>query len=383
MIANPAELFGAQSLPREPPSERDMQIFAAVRVDCRRQVDVAAEFGICQSRVSQIITHVMQWRMGGGLAAELATRDRRSVECWLDQQRLEWLYEHTLELFRQSCQPKRRERAGTNQHGDWHETTTDHQTGNMQCLRLAARIIELRWKLDERTPAPLPHALMHADFEIIRSRLGSMVHHAQARGELPRDENPYDIVKRKLDELLGKGETVTAETEARGGSEAERRSRGETVRPAVGSSCREEPSGQDAAPGESPGSARQAEPTDTTNNVSADQPDDEGLEEPLADVVSEDADASCDAGEAPSQADWDAAPAEKSRADISVAGALASEPPAAAVAAPKTPDPIPSRLERLLSSGRPLPATQRRHLQRLAAGRAVGSSCREEPGAAS
>jgi len=37
------------------PSERDWEIFAAVKIDCRRQVDVAAEFGLCQARVSQIV----------------------------------------------------------------------------------------------------------------------------------------------------------------------------------------------------------------------------------------------------------------------------------------------------------------------------------------
>jgi hypothetical protein len=32
--------------PHAAPTERDLQIYAAVRVDARRQVDVAAEFGM-------------------------------------------------------------------------------------------------------------------------------------------------------------------------------------------------------------------------------------------------------------------------------------------------------------------------------------------------
>jgi len=211
MIANREVLeAAAESLPTEPPTERDLEIFAAVKVDCRRQVDVAAQFGISQSRVSQICRDVKLWRAGMGAAGELEARDQTAVEAWLDAQRLENLYEHTLELFRRSCQPKRRERKGTNQHGEWHDETIDHQAGNLQCLRLASRLLELRWKMLEKCPQPSPDALALADERTLITRLISMRHWAEHRGEVPKGEPPGRLVTRLLDELLGRGEKQPA-----------------------------------------------------------------------------------------------------------------------------------------------------------------------------
>jgi hypothetical protein len=205
MIANREVLQAAESLPSAPPSERDLEIFAAVKVDCRRQVDVAAEFGISQSRVSQICRDVKLWRAGMGIGAELEGRDQKVVEAWLDAQRLENLYEHTLELFRRSCQPKRRERKGANQHGEWHAETIDHPPGNLQCLRLASRLIELRWKMEEKCPQPSQQALARADESTLLMRLISMRHWAEVLGEVHRGEEPGKLVMRLLDELLGRG----------------------------------------------------------------------------------------------------------------------------------------------------------------------------------
>jgi len=205
MIANREVLEAAESLPTAPPTERDLEIFSAVHVDCRRQVDVAAEFGISQSRVSQIVRDVVEWRAGMGLSGELQGRERKQVEAWLDAQRLEWLYEHTLDNYRRSCQPQRRERKGANQHGEWHDETIDHPPGNLQCLRLASRLLELRWKMDEKCPQPSPHALAHCDESIFINRLISMRHWAEVRGEVPRGEAPGRLVKRLLNELLGRG----------------------------------------------------------------------------------------------------------------------------------------------------------------------------------
>ena len=207
MIANREILeAAAENLPTAPPSERDLEIFAAARIDCRRQVEVAAEFGISQSRVSQICRNVKLWRAGMGAEADLEGRDRKVVEGWLDAQRLEWLYEHTLENYRRSCQPKRRERKGSNQHGEWHDETIDHPPGNLQCLRLAARLLELRWKMEEKCPQPSPHALALADESTFINRLISMRIWAEHRGEVPRGEEPGRLVERLLNELLGRAE---------------------------------------------------------------------------------------------------------------------------------------------------------------------------------
>ena len=112
MIANRESIETAEAAQYPPhwPCERDLEIYAAVRVDGRRQVDVAAEFGISQGRVSQIVRSVNHWRVGMGVEAELERRDRKSVDRWLEQLRIEKLYEETMELYRRSCQPRRKER---------------------------------------------------------------------------------------------------------------------------------------------------------------------------------------------------------------------------------------------------------------------------------
>ena len=183
MIANRESIETAEAAQYPPhwPCERDWQIYAAVRVDGRRQVDVAAEFGITQGRVSQIVRSVNDWRVGMDVEAELERRDRKSVDRWLEQLRIEKLYEETMELYRRSCQPRRKERRGKDHRGEWSAETLDHQPGNLQCLKFAGRLLELRSQLDqEPPPAPVartsddpPTQLQEYDLYLQLSRCGS------------------------------------------------------------------------------------------------------------------------------------------------------------------------------------------------------------------
>ena len=188
------------------PGERDLQIYAAVRVDGRRQVDVAAEFGITQGRVSQIVRRVNQWRVGMGLEAELERRDRKSVDRWLEQLRIEKLYEETRELYRRSREPRRRERRGKDQRGEWSSETLDHQPGNLQCLKFAGRLIELRRQLDEDPPPPdqsinSPRSRID-EYEAFRL-LVDMRNDAMRRGDVPADDDSEFVVRRLIREMIG------------------------------------------------------------------------------------------------------------------------------------------------------------------------------------
>jgi hypothetical protein len=189
------------------PGERDMQIYGAVRVDGRRQVDVAAEFGVTQGRVSQIVRKVHRWRLGMGIAAELERRDRRSVEQWLEQLRIDKLYEETMELYRRSKEPRRKERRGKDHRGEWSSESLDHQPGNLQCLKFAGRLIELRRQLDADPPPPNPsgdvtQSRLH-DFEAVQ-RLEQMRDDAIRRGDVPAGGvTPY-VVRALVDQLLGR-----------------------------------------------------------------------------------------------------------------------------------------------------------------------------------
>ena len=192
-----------------------MQIFAAVRVDGRRQVDVAAEFGISQGRVSQIVRSVNHWRVGMGVEAELERRDRKSVDRWLEQLRIEKLYEETMELYRRSWEPRRKERRGKDHRGEWSTETLDHQPGNLQCLKFAGRLLELRSQLDEEPPPePVarssddpPTQLQEYDLYL---QFVEMRKWAVRRGDVPAGGSEEYYVQQMLDELIGRKPHVSS-----------------------------------------------------------------------------------------------------------------------------------------------------------------------------
>ena len=67
----------------QPPSARDRLIFEAVVVKGRGQEEVAAEQGISQPRVSQIVEEVGEWLSRAVAAARAAKRDReRGIGRW-------------------------------------------------------------------------------------------------------------------------------------------------------------------------------------------------------------------------------------------------------------------------------------------------------------
>ncbi len=225
MIANRDSIETSERFPRQAPSERDLQVYAAVRVDGRRQVDVAAEFGLSQGRVSQIVRCVNQWRAGLGIDAELERRDRKSVDRWLEQLRIEKLYEETMELFRRSQSPRRKERRGKSHRGEWTTETLDHQPGNLQCLKLAARLIELKRQLDEDPPRPdqsssSPRSHMD-EYEAFRF-LVDLRNDAVRRGDVPEADDSEVVVRRMIRELTGQKPHVSPwEQQAQVAREAE------------------------------------------------------------------------------------------------------------------------------------------------------------------
>jgi hypothetical protein len=210
MIATHESLQSSDHRSPNPPTERDLEIYAAVRVDGRRQVDVAGQYGITQGRVSQIVRHVNHWRVGMGADADLEHRDQQTVDRWLDAQRIEKLYEETMELYRRSCQPRRKERRGTDHRGEWTTESIDHQPGNLQCLKLAARLIELKSQLSAPPQPPQEKLgpLSQVDEYDLYRRLVDMRGWAVQRGSVEPSEGKFDdsewMVKQMLSDLLGR-----------------------------------------------------------------------------------------------------------------------------------------------------------------------------------
>jgi hypothetical protein len=261
MIANRDQI---ETVEREypVPSERDLEIYAAVKIDCRRQVEVAAEFGLCQARVSQIVQAVRNWQMRSAEDDALTSRAGPYVERQLDARRLEWLYENAIQCYRRSCEPVRRERSGETARGEWSSTTTLHAAGNVQCLKLAGKLMELKWKLQDRQPPLGPHEIMMSDLKTIQQWLVGERLTAQYEGRIPKDgPHVYDVVRQTLDQLLGleEGMPISDQTRRRLGRAAADYEKSEVGDSEVGASEVGEERGSDGAA---------TEPTDTTDSIS-------------------------------------------------------------------------------------------------------------------
>ena len=88
--------------------------------------------------------------------------------------------------------PRRKERRGKGHQGEWSSESIDHQPGNLQCLKLAGRLIEMRRELDEEPPPPdqSPNSpRSHLDeYEAFRL-LVDMRNDAIRRGDVPKGDD--------------------------------------------------------------------------------------------------------------------------------------------------------------------------------------------------
>ncbi len=151
-------------LPRKvsdrPPSARDRFIHEEVRINCRRQCDVAKEIGVDKSRISQIVKRVENW-LGGTCASqrrELEPVDRQRVERQIELARQDHLYTKFVRQCYQFEQPgvtaRKREKGGVVEFVE--RTTRDRGNLQVQALKSALRASEARAKLLSLDPLPEP-----------------------------------------------------------------------------------------------------------------------------------------------------------------------------------------------------------------------------------
>jgi hypothetical protein len=193
----------------KPPSQRNQQIAEQVRLHGRRQVDVAAEYGLSQRRVSQICQQIEHWQ-GDTWAWErgdVGGDARRRVDLNLQRQQLTEVYRRSMRAFTRSEQPlvarRRGKRAGG---GKWSEQCEREQKLDTASLRVALRAIEMHGKLNERIePGDENADQEHMKFlEWVLATLVHMRRGAEKRGEVPRSPaGPQALVERMVRELLG------------------------------------------------------------------------------------------------------------------------------------------------------------------------------------
>src|SRR5688500_13478973 len=83
------------------PSPRDQDIYRQVKVECRKQCDVAAEIGRSRGQVSRIVKRVAAWRatQTRGGQGEPSHDEQRRLGRWLAHERAEELYARSLRLM--------------------------------------------------------------------------------------------------------------------------------------------------------------------------------------------------------------------------------------------------------------------------------------------
>ena len=134
----------------QPPSARDRLIFEAVVVKGRGQCEVAAEQGVSQPRVSQIVAEVGVWldralpqaRQSEDASGELEVA--KFVAC----AQIDFLFQQTLQDIAESRKDKVTEKEGTRGVVNWTETKTEkRQIAKVGLLNMAFRLAQAKAKL--------------------------------------------------------------------------------------------------------------------------------------------------------------------------------------------------------------------------------------------
>jgi hypothetical protein len=187
------------------PSERDRAIFSAARTSGRTQQELAKEHGLTQGRISQIIRSVALWRAYTESVGEdgLQPAQARLLERSLDRERIEVVYNHSIRSFLKSCNPTVFRRGFNAKGEEWSEETVRDEGGNIQCLKLAAKMIDQRWKLEDRTPPPTVERMAHATRTELAKALWRMRLDSQLLGIMPKAADAEKVVDDALDALLG------------------------------------------------------------------------------------------------------------------------------------------------------------------------------------
>ena len=134
----------------QPPSARDRLIFEAVVVKGRGQAEVAAEQGISQPRVSQIVAEVGEWLSRALPQAQQneRTAGEMAVGMYVARAQIDFLLQRTLHDIEESRKEKVTEKAGTRGVVNWTETKTEKRPiVKVGLLNVALRLAQAKAKL--------------------------------------------------------------------------------------------------------------------------------------------------------------------------------------------------------------------------------------------
>ena len=146
------EVLAERNARKRRPSQRDQDIAAAVRVQGRRQVEVAAEFGLTRRRVSQICRQIEKWHANipSWERGEVDEEQRSQPDRILQRDQLTEIYGAALRAYARSEQPLVTVRRGKRGEQRWSDRSQRQQRLDTGSLRVALKAIEMQWKLVDR-----------------------------------------------------------------------------------------------------------------------------------------------------------------------------------------------------------------------------------------
>jgi hypothetical protein len=219
------EVLAERNARKRRPSQRDLDIAAAVRVQGRRHADVAAEFGLTRRRVSQICRQIEKWHLNipSWERGEVDEEQRSQPDRILQRDQLTEIYGAALRAYARSEQPLVTVRRGKRGEQRWSDRSQRQQRLDTGSLRVALKAIEMQWKLNDRPfkkddEGKDEKGRLCIYFRCVADMLEFARKDAEARGAVPRiPGGPMAAVEQMLRMLLG----VPEEKSEVGGQEAE------------------------------------------------------------------------------------------------------------------------------------------------------------------
>ncbi len=201
----------------KPPSERDLTIFKRAVVCQHHHWEIAGEYRLHPTRISQIVKRVRRWLAAGGAPTDPQIRDhqaRQRLSRATHRMRLERIVERlTHAMHDTEPAPPLVRRRMVGQHEVWREEAEQREcVWNLPAIRLMLRANDALAKLDEQSePAAESQPASDADLlQVVFEFLCGCRARAEEAGQQPASPDVSVVVAAALAGLLGESAAATA-----------------------------------------------------------------------------------------------------------------------------------------------------------------------------
>ena len=174
------------------PSSRDQAIFLAYRAGGKSQAQLAEDNHLSQRRISEIVRRVEHWRANllPAAAGELEPQQQARLERYLEQQRLQGIYDRAIRAYDTQPQELKTARQGDRDGKPYHDQTTRELPPNVQLLKVAQRAaLDLGKLSDKRNDQPAPAAADQKDVDQRFWKVHDLIRDLRRDAGIPQDES--------------------------------------------------------------------------------------------------------------------------------------------------------------------------------------------------